>query len=99
LREQPRNFPVSNAAARDVAGGWRELNLRFPHEETFTRQEVVLQTNQRVFGSIAVLKTMDSDFYGHRANWFRRIFHLPKYFQLEYAVMIGRRQYSVSTIY
>jgi hypothetical protein len=108
LTENQKHFPVPAAASRDMARGWRELVLALPEddqEETglrFEHYECVLQTDLksgRAFASIAVTRPMDDAFYSYRPALLRRWFRCPKYFLLEYDVVVGEKKFSVATVY
>jgi len=106
LREVRKHFPVPKAASRDMAGGWRELVLALPsptiQNTTFEHYEVVLQTDPkggRAFAAIAIAKQMDEEFYLHRPQRWRRFFGCPKYFWIEYDIVVGERKFSVATAY
>lgn len=99
LRENRKHFPIPTAAVREISDGWRELSLRASTEPLYQHRESTLQTNQKVMASIAVAQQMDNNFYTYRSGWLRRCFRCPKYYQLEYSVMVGTITYSVPTIY
>jgi hypothetical protein len=98
-----KRFPVPVAASRDIARGWRELVLAFPADEVeFNQYECILQTNVRngrAAASIAVTQPPTEAFYSYRPGRFRRWFGVPKYFRLEYIVVVGEKKFSVATIY
>lgn len=109
LREVQKNFPVPKAASRDMARGWRELVLALPQPQTSSSQqssyehyEVVLQTDPksgRAYAVIAITQQMDDSFYAYRTPRWRRLFSWPKYFLIEYDIVVGERKYSVATVY
>lgn len=99
LREKRKNFPVLQAAVRDLSSGWRPLTLRYPKEAAYTHMECILQTNERVMACIAIDRPMNAAFYNHRPGKFRKWFRVPKYYELEYTAMVGERKYTISTIY
>jgi hypothetical protein len=108
LRESPKRFAIPLAAARDIAGAWRELKFAIPPKRIDSQQEYVLiydqheailQTNCSVITSIAVSQPMDNDFYSYRSPWWRRYLSTPKYFLLEYTAMVGEKKYSIASVY
>jgi hypothetical protein len=99
LRENRKNFPVPAVAVRDISSGWRDMTLRYSSEKIYHHHECILQTNERAMCCIAVERQLDASFYNHRPRWIRRFFRCPKYYRLEYTVMVGEKKYSVSTTY
>jgi hypothetical protein len=99
LIEVATNFPVPVAASRDLARAWRQLVLAIPPSPAFDRYECILQTNERAKAFIATTQVPDQAFYSHRPAVWRRWLRCPKYFRLEYVVVIGDKKFLVSTIY
>jgi hypothetical protein len=103
LTEVKKRFPIPVAASRDMARGWRELVFALPSNPTnFDHYECILQTdavNGRAIAAIAVKQEMDEDFYSYHPAMLRRCFRCPKYFLLEYVVVIGEKKFSVATVY
>ncbi len=102
LIETPKNFSVPSAASRDVARAWRELALAIPPNNTFDRYETILQTdiqNDRAIAFIATTQPPEEEFYAHRPSLWRRLLRWPKYFRLDYVVVIGDQKFLVSTTY
>jgi hypothetical protein len=103
LKENMRHFPVPKQASRDMADGWRELVFALPpYYVEFNQYECLLQTdvaNGRVKAAIAVTTQMDEGFYSHRPTLWRRLLRYPKYFLLEYVVVVGETKHSVQTVY
>ncbi len=102
LIETPRNFSVPAAASRDVARAWRELALAVPPGTTFNRYETILQTDiehGRATAFIATTQPPEEAFYAHRPSLWRRLLWSPKYFRLDYVVVIGEKKFLVSTVY
>lgn len=97
LRERRENFPIPEAAARDL-GGWRELKFIEPGTGSQVDDEWIIQANNSAYTSIAVSKKMDSTFYSYRPRWFRSWFRCPKYFTVQYTAMVGEKKYSVETV-
>jgi hypothetical protein len=98
LRECAERFSIPPAAIRDISGGWREIKFENGNGR-LEDQERVLHTNQSANTSIAVMRSMVSEFYSYQPQLLRRLFKRPKYFVLEYTAMIGEKKYSVATIY
>jgi hypothetical protein len=100
LTEVQKRFPVPKEASRDMASGGRELTFALvANPQVFTHYECILQTNERATAAIAIQQPMDDAFYSYRPSWLRRLLTCPKYFLLEYVVVVGRTQYSVATVY
>ena len=102
LTEVQKNFPVPIAASRDMARGQRELVFLNPTSQIHDHYECILQTggiNGRAIASIAVKQQMAEAFYSYRPALLRRFFSCPKYFLLEYVVVVGEKKFSVATIY
>jgi hypothetical protein len=107
LKEIRKHFPVPQAASRDMARGWRELVLALPPTQNsqqlnFEHYELDLQTDPksgRAYASIAIAQQMEDAFYSYRTPLWRRLFSRPKYFLLEYDIVVGERKFSVATIY
>jgi hypothetical protein len=98
LKEVPKNFPVPQSASRDVQG-WREQTLAVPsNPNVFDQYECILQTSDRAYSAIAIAHPMDNAFYSHRPTLLRRFFG-PKYFVLEYSLVVGEKKVSVATVY
>jgi hypothetical protein len=45
-----------------------------------------------------ITKAMEPEFYQYNTPLWRRLLRQPKYFVLEYTVMVGEKKYRVSTI-
>jgi len=107
LTENPKHFSIPVAASRDIARAWRELVFALPPEPPQTElhfdvYEWVLQTDPksgRVYASMAVQQPMDEAFYSYRPTLLRKWFRYPKYFLLEYDVVVGEKKFSVATVY
>jgi hypothetical protein len=100
LRDVRRRFPIPQAAKRDMLGGWRELKFAVPPEgNAFVHHECILQTTLSAATCIAVTQPMPKAFYIYQPGWLRRKFRYPKYFLIEYAVMVGEKKYSVAAVY
>jgi hypothetical protein len=68
----------------------------------FNHYECILQTDVaggRAYSAIALDHSMDSAFYSYRPTLIRRCFHSPKYFVLEYSLVVGEKKVSISTVY
>ena len=107
LKESPKKFSVPKEASRDIAKGWRELVFAL-HSTTdsqpikFEHYECVLQTEPksgRAYATIAVKQPMDEAFYSYRPSLIRRLFRRPKYFFLEYDIVVGEKKFAVRTVY
>jgi len=103
LREVQKNFPVAQIASRD-AQGWREQTFALPTNPagSFDHYECILQTdvlNGRVCSAIAVKHPMDGAFYSYRPTMLRKWFGFPKYFLLEYTIVVGEKKVSIATVY
>ena len=95
LREVKKRFEVPVAASRDMARGQRELVFAIPPSTKFDQYECILQTDVthgRVLASIAIKNPMDDAFYSYRPCVLRRWFWAPKYFLLEYVIMVGQKK-------
>jgi hypothetical protein len=104
LREVRKNFPIPSAASRNMADGKRELIFaRSPtppnQNVRFDLYECILQTNEIVHAALATNQIMDDKFYSYRPRLLRRWLRLPKYFLLEYVVVVGEKKFSVATVY
>lgn len=106
LTEIQKRFPIPVAASRDMARGWREVVFALPSNPPeplrFEHYECVLQTDPksgRVLATIALKHPMDEAFYLYRPTLWRRWLRLPKYFLLEYDVVVGEKKFSVATVY
>ena len=100
LRENYRNFPIPFAAVRGISGGWRELKFQAQNSNALIDQERVLHTGQNAVTSIAVSQPLRDAFYNtYRPGWFRKLIRRPKYFVLEYIVMVADKKCSVATVY
>jgi hypothetical protein len=102
LTEVQKTFPIPIAASRDMARGQRELVFLNPASQIHDHYECILQTdatNGRAIASIAVKQQMDELFYSYRPAMLRRLLSCPKYFLLEYVVVVGEKKFSVATVY
>jgi hypothetical protein len=92
------HFPVPAAASRDIAEGSYHLAFIDPTGQ-FSQRELTLQTNQTSRTAIPVTSAFGQSFYTYRAPWYRRLVRAKKYFVLEYVAMVGKKRYSVRTLY
>ncbi len=102
LVEAPQNFGVPTAASRDMARGRRELTFAIPPSQKFDHYECILQTDVehgRAISAIAIKRPLDEAFYSYRPTILRRWSWRPKYFLLEYTLMVGQKKYSIATVY
>jgi hypothetical protein len=101
LRENKKRFPIPKDAAKEISGGWHELKFQQPGTALLTEHECILQTNKSITTNIAISRPMDNAFYSYRPSWvwLRRRFRRPKYFLLQYTVVVGEKKYSVETVY
>ncbi len=98
IKKCTAQFSIPVDASRDIAEG--SYHLSFMDEYGgFVHRELTLQTNQSRQTAIAVNMPMPKDFYSYRAPWYRRLFHAPKYFILEYTAVVGATRFSVATVY
>jgi hypothetical protein len=92
------SFSVHIDASRDIAEG--SYHLAFMDENGhFSQRERTLQTNETARTAIATTSPLEESFYTFRAPWYRRLVQARKYFVLEYVAMVGRKKYSVRTLY
>jgi hypothetical protein len=106
LREHPKRFPIPHEAARDISG-WRELKFgsqqyNVSNSSTtfaYVDHERVPQTNESATTVMAVSQKMDSTFYNYRPWWIHRWLRRPRYFLLQYTVMVGEKKYSVKSVF
>jgi hypothetical protein len=105
-----RKFPIPIAASRDLASGWHELKFALPPNPpptssvpvVFDEYQCILVADDkrgRAYSAIPVTQAPKDVFYSHKPGVFRRLFRWPKYFRLEYVVMVGGNKISVATIY
>jgi hypothetical protein len=103
LKAVRRNFHIPIAASRDLAFGWHELVFALASApDSFNNYECVLQTdvtNGRVMAAIAVMKSPQDTFYSYRPGLLRRLFRWPRYFQIEYVVVVADKKFSVAMVY
>ena len=90
LRENAKNFPALIATARNMSG-WRELNLKFPDEAIYKRQEYILDTNARAMGSMAVQKPMTEAFYNYGPHGYADFFAVQNIIDLNTSRWLGTR--------
>jgi len=91
-------FAVPLDASRDIAEGSHHLAF-MNATGGFIEREYTLQTNRTANTGIAVVPTLNESFYQYRAPWYKRLIRLRKYFVLEYVAMVGKKRYSVATLY
>jgi len=65
----------------------------------YIEHELILHTNQSGVTGIAVSREMPDAFYSFRPGLWRKLFHRPKYFSIEYIAMVGEKKYSISGVY
>jgi hypothetical protein len=101
LRENRKRFPIPIEAAKEISGGWRVLHFQQTGSASFAESECVLQTDKSITTSMAISRPMDTTFFSYRPSWvwLRRRFRRPKYFLLQYSVVVGEKEYSVETVY
>ncbi len=98
LRPNQKTFPVPIDASRDIAEGTHHMSFMDGSGE-YVDREVTLQTNEKRQSCMAISSTMPEAFYTFKAPWYRRVIRKPKYFLLEYTVMVGVSRHSVATVY
>jgi hypothetical protein len=103
LKAVQKTFSIPATTSRDMARGWHEIVLATSSKPgAFEHYECILQTDVehgRAYGAIAVTTPLKDAFYSHHPGLLRRLFGRPKYFWLEYVLLVGEKKYSVKTIY
>jgi hypothetical protein len=99
FRENATTLPVPPAAARDIATGWREIKFR--KGAALIDEEIILETGASAWTQMALSGPLPKGFESHRPNWIwiRRQLRMPKYYLLQYTVMVGEQKYSVLTVF
>ena len=98
LRECQKRFQIPLAAIRDISG-WHELKFQKDSTPNLSDHERILQTYDRVMTNIAASTPMPQAFYNYQPKRVPRWLRYPKYFRLQYIVMIGEMRYFVETVY
>ena len=97
FRENAKALPVPPEAARDIATGWREI--KFKKGIALIDEEIILQTGDSAYTQMALSGPLPKAVESYRPNnWIRRLLWMPKYYSLEYTVMVGKQKYSVLTV-
>lgn len=91
-------FKVPIAATRSFAESSYELNFSVGSGNLDQRQ-IILNTNCKAETAIALDIKPGQDILSYQPPFFRKLFHYPKYFRLEYTAMVGTKRYIVSTNY
>lgn len=92
-------FPVDPAASRDIAKSSHELKFPNFKDSYLTERQIILHTNAQAGTCLSLTTTVTDAMISYKPNIIRKLFHIPKYFCLEYVAMVGNKRYKVSTIY
>ena len=101
LRASPKRFPIPLEACQDMSDGWCDLKFGASYNNTvvYNYREWVAQTNTSIMAIVPVSRKLDERFYAYRPWLLRKWLRWPKYFLLQYTVMVGDRKYAVRTVY
>ncbi|NQU99492.1 MAG: hypothetical protein HQ538_02030 [Parcubacteria group bacterium] len=92
-------FQVDPRASRDIAESSHELKFPNKKDNILTERQIILQTNEESGSGIQLKYTISDDMLTFQSKLWRRLLRKPKYFSLEYIVMVGNKRYKVRTIY
>ena len=92
-------FQADPRASRDISESSHELKFPNKKDNSLTERQIVLQTNEESGSGIQLNHTISDEMLIYKSKLWRRLLRRPKYFCLEYIVMVGGKRYKVSTIY
>jgi hypothetical protein len=92
-------FKVDPKASRDISESSHELKFPNKTNNTLTERQIVLQTNEESGSGLQLKEIIPDEMITYKSMLWRRLLRRPKYFCLEYVVMVGNKRYKVSTIY
>lgn len=90
---------VDIASSRDMVRSSYELKFPNKADRVLTERQIILQTNEEVGSCLLVRNHITEGILSYRPNPIREIFHWPKYFCLEFMVMVGNKRYKVVATY
>jgi hypothetical protein len=102
IKDCTKQFKVPALAGKNIGDNSYHLNfatMTWEGNVDFNKREVTIQTNGSNITSIAIESEIGQEFYSHNPNLFRKLFRRPKYFKLQYVVLVGQKRHAVSTIY
>jgi len=92
-------FQVDPKASRDISESSHELKFPNKKDNILTERQIILQTNEESGGGLQLKETISDEMLTYKSSLWRRVLRRPKYFCLEYVVMIGNKRYKVNTVY
>lgn len=98
LRAVTKHLALHAGTWTDSATGSCELKFLNPENRTYERRHTTIETHAEAETDIFVATSPDLDVLNYTAPRWRRLFRCPKYFILEYVVIVGARLVRVRTI-
>ena len=92
-------FQVDPKASRDISESSHELKFPNKKDDILTERQIILQTNGEAGSGLQLKEPIPDGMLTNKSKLWRRLLRKPKYFCLEYVVMVGNNRYKVSTIY
>lgn len=92
------SFPVHVNASCDLANRSHELKFSKAGGGYELRQ-VTIQTGDEARTALALNAALDASVREYTSPWWRRLLRYPKFFRIEYIVMVGDKRYKVSLIH
>lgn len=92
-------FQVDPKASRDISESSHELKFPNRKDNILTERQIILQTNEESGSGLQLKDAISDEMLTYEPGLWRRLLRSPKYFCLEYIVMVGNKNYKVSTIY
>ena len=92
-------FQADPKASRDISESSHELKFPNKKDNSLTKRQIVLQTNEESGSGLQLNHVIPDEMITYKSKLWRKLFQRPKYFCLEYIVMVGGKRYEVSTIY
>jgi len=92
-------FQADPKASRDISELSHELKFPNKRDNSLTERQIVLQTNGESGSGIQLSHVIPNEMITYKSKLWRKLLQRPKYFCLEYTVMVSDKRYKVSTIY
>ncbi len=98
VRKCTGEFVVRPEASRDIVRGSHELKFSVGDGNLIERQ-IIMQTDTVHGSSLAMQSPVTDEFLSYKQEFWRALLKQPKFFCLEYTVLVGNKRYKVSTTY
>lgn len=98
LKKCSKHFPVPREATKDIASSSHELKFLNTDNQKFEEHQITLQTNGMAKTAIA-LRSIHKELLDYHPSFWKKFWPWPKFFKLEYIVMVNKKRYKVVTKY